>query len=249
MTTGMGEKVFINALLSLARTHIRGMKDFYDEGESHFTSELKRLEERANSLTDDEWEQLEGLIDQRYELEVLRELKRNFSIVGLFTVFEMFLRRALLWLHWPSPALPKCIRKELRDEIKKKVAKKSFDEMKVTFKKIGVPIAEGTSDWQAIMGMKLVRNCIAHYGGRPDEEMAEKLEKDYKICMANADSPTRRMKLSKNYFRDSADLVERTCDRIIKKCHTARKENRVKAWRTVSGDQNMIKYIILIYDG
>ena len=162
-------------------------------------------------------------------MEELRELKRNFAIVGLFTVLEMFLQRALLWFHWPAPAVPKSIRKELRDEIKKKFAKKDFDEMKPAFKEIGVPIAEDNSDWQAILGMKLVRNCITHHGARRAEEMAEKLKKDYKICVIVAEFPTRSMKLPKNYFRDSADLVERTCHRIAKQCYTALKGKHVKA--------------------
>ena len=229
----LGTKIFIHALLSLTRSRISILREFYDEGERHFNIENKDLEERTAHLTQEEWDWGDGdfSIELLHELEELRELKRNFAIVGLFTVLEMFLQRALLWVHGPGPAVPKRIRKELRAEIKKKFAKMNFDKMKPAFKEIGVRIAEDNSDWQAILGMKLVRNCITHHGGRLDEEMAEKLEKlkkDYKICVIDAEDPTRRMKLPKNYFRDSADLVERTCDRITKQCYTALKEKRVK---------------------
>ena len=101
--------------------------------------------------------------------------------------------------------------------------------MKPAFKKIGVLIAEDNSAWQAILGMKLVRNCITHHGGRVDEEMAEKLKKNSKICVTNSEFPTRRMELHENYFRDSANLVERTCDRIAKQCYTALKKKPGKS--------------------
>ena len=217
----LGIKIFIDALLNLTHSRISRLREFYDEGERHFNIENKDLEDRTAHLTQEEWDWGEEdlSIELRHEMEELRELKRNFSIVGLFTVLEMFLQRALLWLHWQGSAVPKGIRKELRDEIKKKFAKKNFDEMKPAFKEISVLIAEDNNDWQAILGMKLVRNCITHHGGRVDEEMAEKLKKDYKICVIDAEFPTRRMKLPENYFRDSADLVERTCDRIAKQCY------------------------------
>ena len=226
----LGIKIFINALLDVTHSRISILREFYDEGERHFTIENKDLGDRTDHLTQEEWDWGDGdlSIDRLHELEELRELKRNFAIVGLFTVLEMFLQRALLWLYWPGSAARKCLRKELLDEIKKIFAKKNFDEMKPAFKKIGVLIAEDNSDWQAILGMKLVRNCITHHGGRVDEEMAEKLKKNSKICVTNPEFPTRRMELHENYFRDSANLVERICDRIAKQCYTALKKKPVK---------------------
>ena len=227
----LGTKIFINALLSHTHSRISRLREFYDEGERHFNIENKDLEDSTAHLTQEEWDWGEGdlSIELRHELEELRELKRNFAIVGLFTVLEMFLQRVLRWIYWPGSAVMKCIRKELQDEIKKTFEKKNFDEMKSAFNKIGVRIAEDNSDWQAMLGMKLVRNCITHHGGRLDEKMAERLKKDYKICVFDAEFPTRRMKLPENYFRDSADLVERTCNRIAKQGYAALKEKHVKA--------------------
>ena len=167
--------VGIEASLRLTKIRVSRLRDFHDEGEAHFKLGLKDLETEADLLTPEDWDEFgEFLIEQRDDLEELRELKRNCSVVGLFTALEMFLRRALLSLHRPTSAVPKQIWKELRAETKKKFSNKSIDEMKGAFNKIGVPIAKDNPDWQAIMGIKLVRNCITHYGGRPDEEMAEK---------------------------------------------------------------------------
>ena len=88
-------------------------------------------------------------------MEELRELKRYFSIVGLFTVIESLLRRTLGHL------------RKLGAPVEGRIRKIYLEGMKDAFRKIGVPITEPNHDWHALMGMKSVRNCIAHYDGHP----------------------------------------------------------------------------------
>lgn len=238
--------VGIEATLKLTKMRVSRLRDFHYEGEAHFRIGFNDLEIKTRRRTPTDWEEFGDFCGEQHdELEELRDLKRNFSILGLFTVLEMFMQRALLWLHWPSSAVPPQARKEVWDEIKKRLAKKNLDRMKDTFRKIGVPIAEDNPDWPQLMEMKLVRNCIAHSAGHPDEDMVEKLEKIHEIRVVDSDSPAMRIELSKEYFGASADLVERICDRIAKRCYVALKENRVRAWRTISCENRTIKYLIL----
>ena len=162
-----GTQIVVAARLSIMRNNIGRLIKFYDEGERHFKTRLNDLEDEIAHLTDDEIEYF--YLEDRDEMEGLRELKRHFSIVGLFTVLERFLRRTLRHLRKRGAAVPGCIRKM------------SLEDMKTAFKDIGVPITEPNHDWHKIMGMKLARNCITHYDGHPYKEMAKQLKKDYKI--------------------------------------------------------------------
>ena len=194
-------------LLNLAQSRISRLGDFYDEGERHFNIEIKDLEDKTAHLTQEEWDWGEGnlSIELRHELEELRELKNHFSIVGLFTAFEMFLRRMLLLLHHGDTAMLECIRKM------------RFDDMKEKFPPAGVDITKPEHDWKSIVGMKKVRNCITHSDSRPDKKRAKDL--------ANYDIPVvqSKMKLPDRYFKKSSDLVERVCKRIAKDCQKALK--------------------------
>ena len=216
MDRSQGDRIEIlvaEVLLNLAQSRISSLGDFYDEGERHFTIENKDLGDRTAHLTQEEWDWGDGdlYIELRHELEELRELKRHFSIVGLFTAFEMFLRRTLLLLHHGDTAMSECIRKM------------RFDDMKEKFSSIGMPIADPGADWKAIMGMKEVRNCITHSGSRPDKKRAKDLA-DYDIPVVQS-----KMKLRDGYFKKSSGLVERVCKRIAKDCQKALKEKHIKA--------------------
>ena len=212
MTIGMGEKVFINLLLSLVQTRIHGLRSFYDEGERHFGSGFHDLKAKTDHLTPEDWNEFgDFYVDQRHDLEELRELKGHFSIVGLFTVFELFLRGALRLLQ--QACAPKHNPKELR----------SLDRIKKSFANLGVSITEPAADWNAIKKMQAIRNCITHLGSRPNKKMAKELD-DYGFPAGRG----MRMELPDGYFEDSAHLVERVCKQIVKDCHNALKENRVK---------------------
>ena len=136
-------------LLNLAQSRISRLGDFYDEGERHFNIGIKDLEDRTAHLTQEEWDWGEGdlSIELRHELEELRELKRHFSIVGLFTAFEMFLRRTLRLLHRGDASMSK------------RIPKMRLDDMKKGFAKTGVDITKPDRDWKSVVGMKEVRNC------------------------------------------------------------------------------------------
>lgn len=209
--------VFVAAQLSIMRINIARLKNFYDEGERHFNSRFKDLAQEVDHLTPEQWDDFQDFyIQERDEMEDLRELKRNFSIVGLFTVLERFLRRTLRHL------------REAGAPVEGHIRKMSLEDMKDAFKKIDLPITEPNHDWQAIMGMKLVRNCITHYDGHPHKEMAKKLKTNYKIpVVAERWKPTNgeesepvswRIQLADEYFGKSADLVERVC-RLAARSH------------------------------
>ena len=113
-------------------------------------------------MTPEEWNNVEDCyLGQRDDLEELRELKRHFSIVGLFTVFEKFLQDTLQQLRWAGAAVRKRNPKE----------RWFLDRMKEIFAEIGVPITKPDRDWNAIKRMEAVRHCITHLGSRPNEEM------------------------------------------------------------------------------
>ena len=217
----------IEATLKIAQIQISMLREFYDAGERHFTSDLNRLEDRTDPLTDDQWEQIENFVGQRDELEELRELKRHFSIVGLFTVFEIFLRHTLRQLRWAGASVQGCTRKML------------WREMKRTFKEIGLSIARPDSDWKAIVGIKEVRNCITHSRGHiNDKKTTYKLKTDYGIRVIEEhwkplkgekpEPSSWKIQITDRYFRKSADLVETACKRIAKDCQDGLKKNRVK---------------------
>ena len=217
----------IEATLKIAQIQISMLRDFYDAGERHFTSDLNQLEDRAGTLTDDQWEQIANFVGQRDELEELRELKSHFSIIGLFTVFEIFLQHTLWQLRWAGAGVPGCIRKML------------WPEMKRAFKEIGLPIPRPDADWKAIVGIKEARNCIAHSSGRiDDKKMVCKLKTDYGIPVIEEpwkppkgeklEPSSWRIRITDRYFWKSADLVECACKRIAKDCQDGLKKNRVK---------------------
>ena len=202
--------VIIEALRLIAQIHIDRLTVFFDEGEMHFTIGIDDLKAQTDHLTPEEWDKLEDyFLDRREDLKAFLELNKHFSIVRLFTVFEMFLRATLRELHGSDPAMLMCIRKM------------SVFNMKKEFSKIGVPIAKPNRDWHAILGTKAVRNCIIHAGGHPDKELAKKLTK-YTI-------PVKQSKMMlEGYFGECVDLVERACERIAKDCQDALREGRLK---------------------
>ena len=207
-------KYRIGIPLILAQRHILGLRSFYDEGEMHFNIGFDDLKDETDHLTPEEWNDTEDYyLGRRDDLEGLRDLKRHFSIVGLFTVFEIFLRDMLQQLHWAGAAVPK-----------RNPTKSWFlDRIKVIFAEIGVPITKPDRDWTAIRKMQAVRNCITHFGSRPDKEMVRKLA-GYNFCLREGVW----MELPDGYFEESADLVERVCERILEDCHNAAKEKRIK---------------------
>ena len=180
--------------------------------------------EALPSFAQDEISVLTGLYDEEHYyldlfddfsrpagLDEVLELKRHFCIVGLFTTFEVFLQRTLMMLYWPKAAMFKCIRRI------------SFSEMKDEFKKIDVRIAASDADWKTIQGIKAVRNCTMHAGGRPDQDRARKLA-NYNVQVVKS-----KMVLPERYFARGVDAVTRTCTRIAKDCLDALREGRVQA--------------------
>ena len=137
------------------------------------------------------------------DLVFLRKLKRHFSIVGLFTGFETFLRSTLQQLYQAGADVPK------RSPNKHWY----LDTMKEIFKAVGVPITKPDHDWNSIKKLQAIRNCITHLDGRPDKETVRRL-KGYNCHVIKGVW----MKLPDGYFEESADLVERICERIVKDC-------------------------------
>ena len=200
--------------LKLAQIHISSLRRFHEEGEMNFNIGFNDLKGETSHLTPEEWNDAEDYyLGQRDDLEGLRDLKRHFSIVGLFTVFEIFLRDTLQQLQCAGAAVPK------RNPAKRWF----FDRMKAIFAKIGVPITKPDRDWNAIRKMQAVRHCITHSGSRPDKEMVRKLE-GYNFSLREGVW----MELPDGYFEGSADLVERVCGRILEDCHNAEKGKRIK---------------------
>ena len=209
----MALNIVLDALLRLTHNRVSRLREFYDEGVRHFDIGLNDLEKKTGHLTPEEWDEVGDFYgEQRYEFEELLELKRHFSIVGLFTVFEMFLRRMLLLLHHPVDAA-----------VRERILWMSVDKMEKKFSNLGVEITKPCCDWKAILGMKEVRNCIAHSGGRADEQREERLAK-YKILVDRS-----KMVLPDGYFEKSADLIESTCKRIARNCQNILKEKHLKA--------------------
>ena len=216
--------VVIEALLSRTEHRIGRLRDFYNEGEFNFDSRLRDLKDEADRLVPEQWDGLQDhYIDELYDLEELRELKRNFSIVGLFTVFEIFLRRMLTLILVPPGVKD---RKALLERVQKK--RWNLDDMKKKFREVGLPITEPNTDWNAIKRMNEVRNCITHHAGQPNKEMMLRLKK-INFPVNDAEYPTRRMKLPPEYFEESAVIVERVCRRIAKEYGKALIEKRLKS--------------------
>ena len=200
--------------LALMRIQTRWLRKFYDEGEDHFDFGFNKLKAETDHLTPEQWEKDEDFyLDQRYDLKSLRELKRHFSIVGLFTTFEMFLRNMLKELYLAGADVPK----------QKPITRWYLDKIKEIFKEAGVPITEPDRDWNSIKKLQAIRNCITHLDGRPDKETVRKLQ-DYNCHVIKG----AWMELPASYFEECADLVERICDRIVTDCKKAVKEKRVK---------------------
>ena len=157
----------IEILLTLLRFQIRELRSFYDEGEEHFDFEFDKLKVKIDQLTDVEWELHEDFyIGRRDAFESLRELKRHFAAVGLFNVFETFLRNTLDHLRSANVLVPTREPKE----------RWYLGKMKSIFAEIGVPITEPGRDWNAIKRLQAIRNCITHLDSRPDVETARKLK-------------------------------------------------------------------------
>ena len=151
----------------LAQIHISGLRSFYDECERHFTDVLNNLKDETEHLTPEQWNNVEDYyLGQREDLGGLRELKRHFSIVGLFTVFEKFLRDTLEQLYWAGVTVPK----------RNPEDRWYLDRMKKIFAEIGVPITKPDRDWNAIKKMEAVRHCITHSGSIPDKENGAEAE-------------------------------------------------------------------------
>ena len=227
--------------LELARIQISSLRRFYDEGEEHFNLGFNELKDEIDHLTPEEWEKGEDFyLGERDQMEFLRRLKRHFSIVGLFTVFETFLRSTLQQLYWAGADVPKRSPNKRRylDTMKEIfravgvpiVPKRSpnkrwyLDTMKEIFRAVGVPITRPNHDWNSIKKLQAIRNCITHLDGRPDKETVRRL-RGYNCHVIKGVW----MKLPDGYFEESADLVERICERIVKDCQNAVTEKRVKA--------------------
>lgn len=223
--------VIINARLDLLRMHIRTLRHLYVEGEEIFDRRFNELTKWMDELPDD---QMEGAVDffvgERDDLEDLRELKRHCSVIGLFRVIEMFLRRTLR--HLRNAGAP--VRGPLR--------RMSLDKMKKAFRCIDVRITEPNDDWHALMGLKLVRHCIVHYDGRPPKEMARQLkdaygipviEKRWRRTKGGHDEPVAwKLQISDDYFGKSADLVERICGRAVRGYRKNFGRQRKRTWVT-----------------
>ncbi len=153
-----------------------------------------------------------GLLDPRSlpeGLDKVLELKKHFCIAGLFTTFEVFLQRTLMMLYWPEAAMLKRVRKM------------TVSKMKNEFKKIDVRLAVGDADWQTILGIRAVRNCTMHLGGRPDQERARELA-NYGVQVVKS-----KMVFPERYFSQGVDAVTRTCTRIAHDCEDALREGRL----------------------
>ena len=205
----------IDVRLSIVRDNIDRLRNFYDEGERHSTSRFNDLEKEVDHVPPEQRDDFQDFYAQELEeIVALEELKRNLSIVGLFTVLERFLRRTLRHLRDAGAPVEGCIRDM------------SLENMRDAFRKIGVLITEPNHVWHAIMGMKLVRNCITHYDGHPHKEMAKKLRDDYKIPViderwkpangGNSETVSWRIELADEYFEKSADHVTRVCKRAAR---------------------------------
>ncbi len=223
--------VIIDARLALLRIRIRTLRHFYVEGEEIFSRRFNELTKWMDDFPDD---QMEGAVDffvgERDDLEDLRELKRHFSVIGLFRVIEMFLRRTLR--HLRNAGAP----------VEGRIRRMSLDKMKKAFRSIDVPITEPNDDWHALMGLKLVRHCIVHYDGRPPKEMAYQLrdaygfpviEKRWRRTKGGHDEPVAwKLQISNDYFEKSADLVERICGRAVRGYRKNFGRRRKKTWVT-----------------
>ena len=217
----VGKIGFLDMLWMLTGYQISRLVKFYDAGEKHFNIELDDLKKRWPPLGS-EWAGNDDYVNdyigayslERDELTELLVMKRNFSIVGLFTVFEGFLRKTLEHFHGSNR------------EMVNRIRRMRLDEMKKEFAKVGVPIASPDRDWQAILGMKEVRNCVTHAGGRPDKE-TEKTLVNYQVPVDHSRLMILELVLAEGYFAESVDVVERTCKRIAKDCQDALGEVRV----------------------
>ena len=156
-----------NIPLDLARIQISSLRRFYDEGEAHSNLGFDELKDETGHLTPEEWEKDEDFyLGRGDDLEFLGQLKRHFSIVGLFTVFETSLRDTLLQLYWAGSDVPK------RSPNKRWY----LDTMKGIFKAVGVPITKPDHDWNSIKKLQVIRTCITHLDGRSDKEAVRKLK-------------------------------------------------------------------------
>ena len=183
------------------------MKRFNEEGEEHFNIRSEELKAEIDRLTHEEWSEGEDYcLGLRDELESLRELKTHFAVVGLFTVFETFLRETLQQLLGAGVCIPNCNPEKLR----------AIDEMKQMFAKACVDITKPERDWSEIKKLQAVRNCITHLDGLPNEETVKKL-KGEKFDV----SEEKPMQIPDAYFEEKANLVQRHCYRIIKDCQQA----------------------------
>ena len=201
--------------LHLVRIQIASLRKFYDQGEKHFNSGFDELKARIDQLTPEEWSEGEDYyLEQRDELESLRHLNTQFAIVGLFTVFETFLRWTLHQLLWVGAVVP----------ARRSNERWNLDKMNAILKTIGVPITKPDADWNSIKKLQVIRNCITHLDGRPDEETVRRLQA-YNCQVIKGV----RMKLPDRYFAQNANLVERICERIVKDCQNAAKEKRILA--------------------
>ena len=183
------------------------LQTIYAEATEHAASELGALDDQMDQLTPEERDEFsDGYLSVFESLDKMRELKERLCIVGLFTTFERFLRQTLQEFSSSAPARSKCIHRM------------HLVEMKKEFSDLGVSITTPDSDWQGIMKLKEVRNCITHSGGHPDEERAKKL-RNCKILVDESG-----MVLAEGYFEESCGLIKRACERITEACRNALKE-------------------------
>lgn len=248
----------IEAQLTLLRAHIRELKRFYGEGEKHFDIGLDELAKEIDQITDEKWEVYEEFyIGQRESLESLRELKRHFSIVGLFTVFENFLRDTLDHVGCAKMIKPKCELKKFWNlkDIKKHISAVGVfntlaDLLRNTLDHLGYtkdpkPRWGYKESWR-FEDMKKIFACIGVPITKPDRDWnAIKNLQAIRNCITHLGGfPDKKtvqklksynfevyegvwMELPSRYFEDSADLVQRVCGRIVGDCKTAFPERQV----------------------
>lgn len=199
----------------LARIKIRELKRFNEESEKHFKIEFEELKAEVDHLTPEEWSEGEdhyiGLSDA---LDSLRELKTHFAIVGLFAVFETFLRDTLKQLLGAGVCIP-----NLKSE-----KCWTINEMKRMFAKAHVPITKPQRDWNGIKNLQAIRNCITHLDGLPNEEIIKKLKGEKYDVIEGVP-----VQLPAGYFEENANLIQRHCNRIIKDCQQAFTNKIVKS--------------------
>ena len=192
--------------LTIVGIRIRELKRFHKEGERNFKARYADLEAEFDRLKLEEWSDdlQDHYIDLRDELESIRSLNTNCAITGLFMAFEDFLSNML---------------KQIKDRDvpgvldQKHGERRSLKHMKAVFAEVGVRITEPEDDWRAIKRLQAVRNCLIHSAGWPNDKTVKKLKAaEFNVAV------DKRLRLPTGYFDETAEIVQRSCKRIVDKC-------------------------------